>query len=243
MTEVPEHLLARSRARREAAGLADPAAPAAAPSTGGEVEVASGASPATAAPSSPAVKPAAAPPPPPPPPPTPPYIKAYDERRKIPFWALPVILLLPLWGFVYANTLTTPSAGADDPLTQGKALFATNCSSCHGAAGEGGVGPSFQNGAVIATWPDFKDHIRWVHLGSANWPDPTYGAQKKPIGSGGMPAFGANQAGAKLTDLQIALIVRYERETLSGHAPEPDLVAITDGTAPPIGENGQPAAP
>ena len=185
------------------------------------------------------MKQAAAPPPPPPPPPTPPYVKAYDDRRKIPFWVMPVVLLLPLWGFIYANTLTEPSAKADDPLAQGEALYLTNCSSCHGASGEGGVGPSFQNGAVVVTWPNYKDHIKWVHLGSGKWPDPTYGATNKPIGAGGMPSFGSKQGGS-LTDLEIAKIVRYEREELAGAPAEPELVAITEGTAPPIGDDGNP---
>src|SRR3954453_4545646 len=89
MTEVPEHLLARSRARREAAGLATPSESGAtpAPSAASEstaVEPAAAATPA----------PATAPPPPPPPKPDPPYVQAYKERKKIPFWAMPALLAL-----------------------------------------------------------------------------------------------------------------------------------------------------
>ena len=47
-------------------------------------------------------------PPPPPPKPDPPYIQAYKNRRRIPFWAMPALLGLPLWAFIYANTLETP---------------------------------------------------------------------------------------------------------------------------------------
>ncbi|MGI8662808.1 MAG: c-type cytochrome [Acidimicrobiales bacterium] len=237
MTEIPEHLLARSRARRAAAGLGGETTP----STGAELEVTSSAAPApvaaTTGPASPATQPAAAPPAPPPPPPTPPYVRAYDERKKIPFWVMPVLVALPLWLFIYANTLVKPSASAEGPLGKGKALFLTNCSSCHGAGGEGGVGPSFQNGAVVQTWPDFKDHIKWVHVGSAGWPGDTYGAQNKPKGSAVMPAFGGT-----LTDEEIALIVRYEREVLGHAAPEPDLVAISEGTSPALDKDGKPVA-
>jgi mono/diheme cytochrome c family protein len=235
MTEIPEHLLARSRARRAAAGLGGDAAPA-----GGEVEVAStGATPAASpAAATPATQAAPAPPPPPPPP-TPPYIQAYKDRRKIPFWVMPVLLALPLYLFIYANTLVKPSAGETGALATGKTLYVTNCSGCHGASGEGGVGPAFTGGAVITTWPDFKDHIKWVSLGSGKWPDPTYGAQSKPIGSGGMPTF-AQSEGGPLTPLEIAQIVRYEREILAGAPPDPALVAITEGTAPPIGADGKP---
>src|SRR6476659_4660124 len=131
MTEVPEHLLARSRARREAAGLATPseggAAPA--PSAGADVE------PVAAAVATPA--PAAAPPPPPPPPkPDPPYIQAYNNRRKIPFWAMPALLVLPLWAFIYANALETPPKAQSGPLAEGAKIF-HSCAACHGAAGGG----------------------------------------------------------------------------------------------------------
>src|SRR5689334_1050975 len=181
MTEVPEHLLARSRARREAAGLATPSDAAAtpAPSPGGEVETASAAA-ATPAP-------ATAPPPPPPPKPDPPYIQAYKSRKRIPFWAMPALVALPLWAFIYANTLETPPKATAGPLAEGAKIF-QNCASCHGAAGEGGVGPSFQNGELSKSWPNYKDQIRWVSLGSAGWPGDTYGAQNKPK-KGGMPAW------------------------------------------------------
>ncbi len=93
---------------------------------------------------------------------------------------MPVLLALPLYLFIYANTLVKPSAGETGALATGKTLYVTNCSGCHGASGEGGVGPAFTGGAVITTWPDFKDHIKWVSLGSGKLAhDPTYGAQSK----------------------------------------------------------------
>src|SRR4051794_4759270 len=101
MTEVPEHLLARSRARREAAGLATPSEGGATPAPSASSEVEPVAAAATPAPATP-------PPPPPPPKPDPPYIQAYKNRKKIPFWAMPALVALPLWGLVYANTLETP---------------------------------------------------------------------------------------------------------------------------------------
>jgi mono/diheme cytochrome c family protein len=232
MTEIPEHLLARSRARREAAGLATPgdAGAAPAPSAGGEVEQVSVATPAPAA--------AAAPPPPPPPPkPDPPYIQAYKNRKKIPVWAMPALALLPLWAFVYANTLEKPAAEQTGPLAVGEKIY-QNCATCHGASGEGGGNfPAFQNGVLGKDWPNFVDQMRWVSVGSAGWPGDTYGANSKPK-KGGMPAWHT-----QLTPLEIAEVVRYEREVLSGLAPEPDLVAVTEGQKPvPIDENGNPVA-
>ena len=123
MTEVPEHLLARSRARREAAGLATPseggAAPAPSASEAGAVEPAAVA--ATPAPTT-------APHPPPPPKPDPPYIQAYKNRKRIPYWAMPALTLLPLWAFIYANTLEKPPPAQTGPLAVGAKIFG-NCAS------------------------------------------------------------------------------------------------------------------
>ncbi len=232
MTEVPEHLLARSRARREAAGLGQSgdAGTGGTPTPGTEVEQAS-AAPAAAAARTPA--PVTPPPPPPPPKPDPPYITAYKRRRRIPFWVMPALIALPVWGFVYANTLETPPAATSGPLAEGATIYA-KCATCHGADGSGGVGPSYKNGELAASFPNYADQIRWVSLGSAGWPGDTYGAQNKPK-KGGMPAW-AND----LTPLQIAQVVRYEREVLAGIPAEPDLVAITEGTKPPLDKDGNP---
>src|SRR4051794_11518896 len=225
MTEVPEHLLARSRARREAAGLATPGA-APVETSGGEIEPAGASSAAPATTPAPATPPAPAPAPPPPPKPDPPYVRAYKERKKIPFWALPALVALPFWAFIYANTLETPPAAATGPLAEGATIYANNCASCHGSSGEGGVGPSFQNGSVTATWPNYKDHILWVELGASGWPSPTYGAKNKPVGAGGMPSFKGT-----LTPAEIVMVVRYEREVLAGGAIDPDLEALSNDAA------------
>jgi mono/diheme cytochrome c family protein len=220
MTEIPEHLLKRSRERRAAAGLGGGEAPAAAEATG------DAAAPDDAA-ASEAVEPvAAAVPaevePPKPPEPLPPYIEAYHRRRRIPYWAMPVLAALPLWAYVFQGTLEPPPAAESDPLVLGAELFSSSCASCHGGQGGGGVGPQLSDGAVLETWPDFKDHIEWVTLGSAGWPEDTYGAQGKPK-KGGMPSFEG-----VLTEEEIALIVRYEREELGGGDPEPELVTMTE---------------
>jgi mono/diheme cytochrome c family protein len=238
VTEIPEHLLARSRARREAAGLATPSdAAAPAPTAGGEVEVVSSASPAPAAGRT--IAPATAPAPPPPPKPDPPYVRAYKERKRIPWWASPVLALLPIWAFIYTNTLEEPSKTASGPLAAGQTIYG-QCASCHGASGGGGVGPALAGGDLAQVFPDYKDQIKWVSLGSNGWPSATYGAINKPK-KGGMPSWAAD-AGGSLTPLQIAEVVRYEREVLAGMPPEPELVAITEGTAPPLDKNGNPVA-
>jgi len=98
-------------------------------------------------------------------------------------------------------------AGQVDDFGAGEALFAANCAICHGPEGGGGVGPAMAGGAVLETFPEGSCalQLRWVTGGSAGWPDPTYGAQGKPV-KGGMPTFGAS-----LTDREIAQVVLYER--------------------------------
>ncbi|MGH9139377.1 MAG: c-type cytochrome, partial [Acidimicrobiales bacterium] len=173
--------------------------------------------------------PARAPAPAAPPPPKPPRpeVAAYQRRKKIPWWAMPVVAGLPVWATVYAFTLEAPSRGETDPLVLGEELYGSSgCAGCHGAQGEGGVGPSFQDGAIAETWPNWQNHLAWVRLGSSGWPGATYGANEAPK-QGGMPAH------ESLTLEELALIVRYEREMLGGVEPgeHEDLVALTDAIA------------
>ena len=102
-------------------------------------------------------------------------------------------------------------------FTAGEALFVANCVACHGPAGGGGAGPALSGGAVLATFPEAacETHIDWVSVGSAGWPDPSYGEQAKPV-AGGMPGFVP-----RLTDDEVAQVVLYERVAFGGQ----DLVA------------------
>ncbi len=70
-------------------------------------------------------------------------------------------------------------------------------------------------GTVLETFPEdaCPSHIEWVALGSAGWPDDTYGAQNKPV-AGGMPAFGS------LTETELAQVVLYERVEFGGEDEE-----------------------
>jgi mono/diheme cytochrome c family protein len=220
VTEVPEHLLKRSQERRAALGLgggeaADaPAAAPAAETSSTEVETAGAAPPA-------------APPPPPeevaPPPPEPvaPHVEAALRRRRVPVWALPVLLSLPVWAWIYASTLEPPSLGESDPLAVGEGIYTSNCATCHGASGGGGVGPALSGGAVLEAFPDPADHIEWVELGSEGFladGRSTYGANNTPIG-GGMPGWHDT-----LSPEEIVAVVYYERTGLSGEEPHEELV-------------------
>jgi mono/diheme cytochrome c family protein len=205
LTEIPEHLLKRSRERRAALGLGGDApeggAGGASPAPAGE-----SAAPAAATPA-PAPAPAPEPARPEPPKPDPVYIQAAKRRKRAPYWAMSVLAALPLWGYMYVRTLEPPPTGEDDPLALGAEVYTASCASCHGGTGGGVSAPGFVDGAIMETWPDWRDHAAWVRLGTDGWPAPTYGANDKPVGGGGtMPPW------PTLTDQQIAEVVLHERQ-------------------------------
>jgi mono/diheme cytochrome c family protein len=104
-----------------------------------------------------------------------------------------------------------------DFFSQGAAIYA-QCTACHGSGGEGGVGPAFAGGAVLATFPAGQcvDHVEWVTLGTSGFPEPTYGATNKPVGGVGvMPAFGN-----ALTPQELRAVVLYERVAFGGEPVE-----------------------
>lgn len=220
MTEIPEHLLKRSQERRAAIG--GEAAPAADSTPPGEA-VEAAAEPEAAAPAVPAAAAAAEVAPAPPPAPMRPEVAAALRRRKIPYWALPVLAGLPLWAYVYQATLEPPPAGESDPIVLGEHVYG-GCAACHGAGGGGGTGPALTD--VLETWPDFRDHLMWVRLGSTGWPGDTYGATDRPK-AGGMPGHAA------LSDEELAQVVLYERVTFGGLDPTSEeyaeLVEIAEG--------------
>jgi mono/diheme cytochrome c family protein len=160
------------------------------------------------------------------------------SRGKYPTWLAATFVLIPLLALVYimvapngpecgsaGQLLVDPATGevvncdgteygvsAVDYFAQGEGLY-SQCVACHSADGSGGAGPAFAGGAVLATFPSgsCSDHIEWVRVGTAGWPDPTYGATDKPVGGFGlMPAFGS------MTDEQIASVSLYERVQFGG---------------------------
>jgi mono/diheme cytochrome c family protein len=84
------------------------------------------------------------------------------------------------------------SGPAAAPGPDGAAIYAENCSSCHGASGEGGLGPAIADGRTVAMFPDAADQAVFVSNGL-----------------GAMPAF-AGQLSAE----QIAAVVDFVRERL-----------------------------
>jgi mono/diheme cytochrome c family protein len=233
VTEVPEHLLRRSRERRAALGLGGgeeggekPAAERApaTPATTAE------AAPAAAAPSGPPGRqPPTAPPAPAPPPPDPPYVAAAKARAKIPIWALAALSLMPIWAFMYVRALTKPPEVASGPLGIGAEVY-SNCASCHGASGEGGSGRQLSDGEVLKTFPHIEDQLRFVYFGTEQYNIAGIDIYGNPDREGGphqtgsfgpMPAWGT-EAGGDLTDEEILAVVCHERYTLGGADPASD---------------------
>jgi mono/diheme cytochrome c family protein len=227
LTEVPEHLLRRAKERRAAAqgGSASEAGAPATDATSKAVEPASAATPAPAGGGSgggagvPA-QPGALEPPYTGPPAAPP------RKQRVPAWAMPVLVALPLWAVLYGGAFGERSSGEPEgPIAEGAALYrAQGCSGCHGPTGGGGVGPAMDG--VVATFPDFADHVEWIRTGSAPFKGQPYGAEGK-IATGGMPGF------PSLTEEELVAITCHERVTLAGAEVPPECEV---GASPDAGE-------
>lgn len=187
-------------------GGGDAAAPAesAAPATTADATPAASAAPvpaAAAAPAAPAI-----------PDPVAPWVEAAQTRKKIPYWAIPVLAILPLWAVIYALTLDPPTPTEPGPLELGAETYAgKGCSGCHGAGGAGaGAVP-----ALTSTPEDFPEPasmVAWVALGSAGYQAAGIDeyAPGKPV-NGGMPAWADS-----LTAEELMSVVLHERTAFGG---------------------------
>ncbi|NND84807.1 MAG: c-type cytochrome [Acidimicrobiia bacterium] len=106
----------------------------------------------------------------------------------------------------------TPGAAGGGQLAalafgEGQGIY-SQCASCHGANGGGGVGPAFAG--VSETFSACTDQVEWIRLGSSGWPDATYGDTEKPV-QGGMPGYDG-----VLSAEEIAAVSMYERVAFGG---------------------------
>ena len=92
--------------------------------------------------------------------------------------------------FLFANEPGRPAAAG----SPGAQLFQANCARCHGAGGEGGIGPQLSGGAAVRDFPNETDQIDLVSNGR-----------------GAMPSFKGT-----LSPDQIRAVVDYTRAGL-GH--------------------------
>lgn len=174
------------------------------------------ASVAVAAGSAPAVADASAPSAPVEAPIHPSYVAAEAvARTRVPMWVMPVLVLLPFWGFLYMGAFgERGTQEVLDPLVLGAQVYRSQgCSSCHGASGEGGVGPALAGGEAALTFPDEADHEAWIKSGSGGVKGQPYGDPDRPGGQRG-PAKGIMPGFPGLSDEEIKAVVAYEREKL-----------------------------
>ena len=222
MTEIPQHLLDRTRARRAALGLDGGDAPAAAAEKA-EVVPAGAATPAPSAPA-PVIEPT-----PVPERVVPHYVKAAEARPKVPAWAMPFAAGLGVWALIYAGTLSPPEQ-VHPALAEGAELYEADCASCHGATGGGGTGYAFTGDEVVKTFPNRAEHMLHVARGSDAIVGQPYGDPEREGGQrvagerGVMPAFGPDGS-KELTALELELVVLHERAEYGHEEPSEEYLA------------------
>jgi hypothetical protein len=209
LTEIPEHLLKRSKAAK-GGGKAD--------SSGEAADSSASSTPVAAAASTPATPAADLPnldPPPPPPKPVASYVQAALDRKKIPLWAVPIVATIPLWAFFYAGTMQQPET--EDILIIDAELAYAGCAGCHGGNGGGGTGYAFADGEILATFPTVVDQMVHVARGSAAIAGQPYGDPNRAGGGRIAGALGVMPAQENaLTRIELEMVIFHERAILGG---------------------------
>jgi len=211
VTEIPEHLLKRSRDRR-AAGASSESVSAPVP-----VPTESVAPVARAAAETPVQKLDSKP--------DSPDVVAAKSRQRIPYWAMATLSLMPIFLFMYVRGLQPQKAEASGPIAVGIEQYGA-CASCHGADGGGGAGRVLSNGESQKTFPHIEDMLNWVYAGTEAYEAAgveSYGDPNREGGAhyprsyngGAMPAQGS-MAGGALTEYEILGLVCHIRYDISG---------------------------
>jgi len=145
-----------------------------------------------------------------------PWVQAALTRKKIPVWAVPVLIFLPFWAIIFAGTLESPERDTEI-IALGREVYdgSGGCAGCHGAEGGGGIGPALVGGEVLNAFVDWRDHVIWVVNGS-----PPAGQVYNDEGEISTERMPAN--GDKLSAREILAVTYFERVELGG-ASEADL--------------------
>lgn len=211
MTEIPEHLLKRSKAAKS--GKSADGGSDAGGDAGSAPVAAESAAPAAAAPVAGADLPNLDPEPEPPKP-VAPSVAAAMSRKRVPVWVLPIIAALPVWAYAFAGTMQQPEV-EDEVLIEAAELYGA-CAGCHGGNGGGGTGYQLSDGEVLATFPDAIDMMVHVARGSDAILDEPYGARPDDPRVAGARGRGAMPAQLNtLNQIELELVVFHERAILS----------------------------
>jgi mono/diheme cytochrome c family protein len=178
-----------------------------------------------------------------------PRLEADEALGGVPGWMAAAFALVPLIAVMYALSVPNgPDCGNSgqltiDPVTgnavscdgstygstegnliaAGEEIYGASCAACHGAGGGGGAGPALNGGAVLETFESCDTHVTWVALGTAGWPDATYGDNNTAVGGFGvMPGFATS-----LSDEDLVAVAAYERVTFGGESREETLSMCT----------------
>ena len=104
-----------------------------------------------------------------------------------------IVALVAAFAFVLLLFVNEPDDGGGTARSPGAEIYSSNCATCHGATGQGGVGPRLAD-VVVGRYPDAADEIRVVTSGRS-----------------GMPAFSS-----RLSADEIRAVVEYTRTDLGG---------------------------
>ena len=226
LTEIPEHLLKRSKERKAALSGDAPAEDAAGTTETAAVTPAADAAPVAASAALPDVAPE-----PEPPARIPPYVEKANTRKKVPYWIAPVLLALPVWAIMYVGTLERVPQGLTGLLGEGEELYVeSGCSGCHGLEGGGGIGPALDDGEVHVSFTSIEDQIVWIAKGSSGvGTGNTYTSEdstRPRAVRAQMPGFAPENGNAavRLTPEEILAVTLFERTQFEpGDEAERDL--------------------
>ena len=173
VTEIPEHLLKRSRERRSAIGLGG--------DDGGEAPADATPQPRRPRRRRPPATPRRRPPPAARRPPAgcrPPAASRRQARPAVrrrgqgtaedPVLGDGHAQPHAVWAFMYVRARSPSPEVVAGPLGVGAEVYAS-CASCHGADGGGGVGRPFTDGEVLQTFPHIEDQLRFVYYGTESY--------------------------------------------------------------------------
>lgn len=123
-------------------------------------------------------------------------------------------------------------AGQDDRVAEGATTFATSCAACHGARGEGQIGPNLTDNA-------------WIHGGA---PTQIHTTVAQGVGTAGMPAWGP-VLGDRQVQSVVAFILSIRDTNVPGREAQGEVYVPGQDAAPAAPQDAQgepseePAAP